>query len=168
MAQKNTKYKFEYRVENKKQKDTSYAAITYTADSANHITIEGQVTNNELMPLAFTAISFKKLASGKSEPIITDYRGQFKFRLQNGSYEIGIYNMEYESIVAAIDTANAKVEMNIMLERKSPHGSYIIRSVEEMSTEDIDNVKSCVEQFPENPSRCNRKNKYMVIIKKQN
>jgi Family of unknown function (DUF5686)/CarboxypepD_reg-like domain len=86
-------------------------AIVVQTNAQEHL-LAGKIINASLEPLAYASISIKELQTGTT----TDTKGDFKFQLESGKYDLVISMMGYKTQVLTI-TIIKDYTLNIIMEQ---------------------------------------------------
>ena len=164
-GQKSRNYKHIYKFQLDTPKDTSYVQIDTFAKSNSMITIEGQVVDNNMGTLANHTVLFMRLDTPSKTAVMTDYKGQFNIYLEKGMYDLVISGVGYETFNIPINiTGQPFFSLKIVQARQQSWERYNIRSAKKMSRKEIYRVKQCVQQSPDRPGNCGKKNQFFVTM----
>ncbi len=82
---------------------------------AQQYILKGKITNNKLEPLAYVSVQIKELQLGDK----TDEKGNYKFQLEEGEYELVYSLIGYETQKIKLYIGKGGLTQNILLEEKT-------------------------------------------------
>jgi hypothetical protein len=163
VGQKINSYKYVYKFQLDKPNDVSSVNVDTLQNLDSIEKINGKVIDNKSAPLSFLSIILK--SKDTTIYTTTNEKGLFEINTKPSSYELTVSGVNYISVTKDI-VIIGKINYNlrVKLARQGPLTWYDINSKIELTKEQIEKIKECVEANENKPIKCGRKNEYYVSI----
>jgi hypothetical protein len=163
VGQKFNRYKHVYKFQLDKPNDVSSVTVDTLQNLDSIEKINGKVIDNKSAPLSFLTITLK--SKDTTIYTTTNDKGLFEINAKPSSYELRVSGVNYILLTKTLEVRDkTNYNLRIMLARQGPLTWYDINSQKELTKEQIDKIKKCVEANENEPIKCGRKNEYYVSI----
>lgn len=163
VAQDTSQYNHVYRFQLRWPRVFDSIFIHRMQNGKSNSTVEGKVMDNTLQPLPFLTITLKN----KDTIIytITDEEGYFKLNAIPSSYKLTIAGIDYLSRTDSIKLGKGVTfNVTVQLSHLPLKTRYDISSKQELTEQEIDQIRKCVEENNGRVTGCEKENKYYIVI----
>lgn len=163
VGQKTNKYKFIYKFHLEEPNDSCKISIDTLQNQGDINTVRGELTNNKSNPIGFLTIILKN--NDTTISAITNQKGLFELKAKPSTYDLTIAGVGYKTLnqLLSIDRQN-NFTFRITLAIQASLDWYNIYSKKELTPDEIDKIKKCVQDNNEKIDKCGRKNEYSVTM----
>lgn len=132
-------------------------------NGTSYSTVEGKVMDDRLYPLPFLTVSLKN--KDTAIHTITDEEGYFKLNAMPSACKLTVAGIDYLSRTDSIALEKGMTfNVTVQLAHLLPKTGYNISSKQELSEQEIEQIRKCVEENNGQVTGCEKENKYYIEI----
>ena len=164
-GQKTSPYKYVHKFQLEKPNEASFIHVDTISNDNKAFLISGVVTGAKKLPLSGSSIIFKRIDSPSKFSTTTNHNGQFEIVLNAGDYEVSISEVGHSSVNSSLKvTAQTNLKLTAVLANNTIMEWYNVNSKKELSNDELETIKKCVQQNPDKPAKCGKKDEFYITI----